>query len=74
MENKENILMKLKLWLVKNRKTEIEFAQQIGYCRSYISQIACGTLRPSKRLAKAIEEATGGQVTASSLMRLKEPK
>lgn len=61
--------MELKLYLVKNRITIKEFCERIGYSRNQISGIANGKLKPSMRLAKVIEEATGGEVTIEDLMK-----
>lgn len=63
--------MNLKEWLKKNEWGINDFAEHIMCHRTYISAIINGRQSPSKRLAKAIEEATGGKVTASSLIRLK---
>lgn len=63
--------MELKLYLVKNRLTVKEFAEKIEYSRNQISGIVNGKLRPSNRLAKLIEQATNGEVTAEELLKEK---
>ena len=64
--------MKLKIYLVQNNITVTEFAERIGYSRSQISNIINGASNPSKRLAKAIEKATNGEVSADELLKGKK--
>jgi len=66
--------MELKLYLVKNRITIADFSEKIGYSRNMISGVANGIYRPSKRLAKTIEQATNGEVKAEDLMKEAEQK
>lgn len=61
--------MKLKLYLAENRITIKEFCEQIGYSRNQISGIVNEKLRPSKRLAKVIEDATNGKVKSKDLLK-----
>jgi transcriptional regulator with XRE-family HTH domain len=61
--------MELKIYLVKNRMTIKEFCEKIGYSRNQISGIINGKLRPSKRLAKVIQDATNGEVKAEDLLK-----
>lgn len=61
--------MELRIYLVKNRLTIKEFCEKIGYSRNQISGIIHGRLKPSPRLAKQIELATNGEVTANELLR-----
>lgn len=61
--------MKLKIYLVMNKMTIKEFAEKVEYSRNQISNIINGTSKPSKRLAKVIEEATNGEVKAEDLLK-----
>lgn len=45
------------------------FADSIGYSRTYVNEIALGSKHAGKGLAKAIELATKGQVSAKSLLK-----
>ena len=54
--------MDLREYLFRERMEVKDFADKIGYARSYLSLIKNKKVMPSKRLKKAIEEATGGQV------------
>lgn len=54
--------MKLKAYLAENDMKLGEFAKSIDCNYSYLSNICKGSVLPGKRLAKAIEEATGGIV------------
>jgi DNA-binding transcriptional regulator YdaS (Cro superfamily) len=49
----------------------VDFSKIIECDRAYLSKIVNGKLKPSKRLAKDIEEATNGEVTASELLEEK---
>ena len=60
--------MDLKEYLYQKRLTLKQFSEIIGYNRSYLSLIMNGKLKPSKRLAKDIQEATNGQVTENELL------
>jgi hypothetical protein len=54
--------MELREYLFKNRIKGTDFAKIIGYNHNYICAISRGVVSPGKKMAKAIEEATKGQV------------
>lgn len=64
--------MKLKLYLVKNRLTIKEFCEIINYSRNQISGVINGKLKPGRKLAKIIEQATNGEVTMEELLQEKQ--
>jgi transcriptional regulator with XRE-family HTH domain len=64
--------MELREYLFKKRITNKEFAEKVNYDKSYIGDVANGKKKPGKKLAKAIEKATNGEVTVEELMSLKE--
>lgn len=59
--------MDLREYLFRKRMKQAEFAEKIGTTRRYVSAISTGYYRPGPRLAKDIEEATGGEVTVAEL-------
>lgn len=61
--------VKLKIYLVKNNMTLTAFCEKINYDITYISKIAKGRRKPGIKLAKIIQEATGGEVTIEDLMK-----
>lgn len=60
--------MSLRDWLYFKRMTVKDFAQQIGICRMHASSIVNQRLRPGERLAKDIEQFTGGEITQEELL------
>ncbi len=66
--------MDLREYLFRKRISITEFSESIGYASPYVGQIVRGVKNPGKKLAKAIEKATEGEVTAEELMSLKEIK
>jgi len=56
--------MTLRDYLFHNRMSVKQFSETLDYSRTHLSGIIHGKLKPSKRLAKAIEKATNGEVTA----------
>lgn len=60
--------MKLKLYLVRKRMTIKEFSEAVNYSRNQISGVISGKLNASPKLAKIIEKATGGEVTAQEIL------
>lgn len=60
--------MTLKEWLDANAKRQTDVAIELGCAQSQISRILTGKSRPGSELAFAIEEMTGGKVTARSLL------
>lgn len=59
--------MKLRVYLIEKNITILEFAKTIGIDRTYLGLIANGKKKPSRFLAKEIERATNGEVTAEEL-------
>lgn len=54
--------------------TVLELSTQIGYAPTYIGQIVLNLLRPSKRLAIRIQDATNGTVTMTELLAIDPAK
>lgn len=48
-----------------------EFAKTIDYSRGHLTSIINGKLFPSNKLARQIEKATNGEVTADELLKEK---
>jgi DNA-binding transcriptional regulator YdaS (Cro superfamily) len=61
----------LKSYLRETETTEADFAKKLGTTSSYVSQIVCAQRWPSRSLADAIEQATGGLVKAADLLTWK---
>ncbi len=61
--------MNLKEYLFLHRINIGDFAKRIQCNRSYFSRIVNGHLKPGKRLANDIEEATKGEVKAEELLK-----
>lgn len=59
--------MHLRLYLVKENITQVEFANRIEYHVIYLRDIIAGRRNPGKRLIKAIVQATNGEVTEEDL-------
>jgi transcriptional regulator with XRE-family HTH domain len=57
-------------YLARRRGSANALASQAGISKSTVSAIQSGQRRASPELAKKIEEATGGEVTAASLLGL----
>ena len=57
---------------MKKGKTISDFAQEVQCDRSYLGAISTGKKIPGKHLARAIEQATGGEVTAEELLSPKK--
>lgn len=64
--------MDLREYLFRNRLTVTELSKKLECHRTYLSEIVNGARKPGKRLAKDIERATDGQVTADELLKEKE--
>lgn len=60
--------MDLYVYLAMKRISVTDFAKKLMVSRSYFNQIVVGRMKPSKRLAKDIEEATKGEVTVEELL------
>lgn len=55
--------MHLKEWLHQNRMTQYEFAKEIGYLHTYLSNCLHQRANPGRKFLEAVEKATKGQVT-----------
>lgn len=64
--------MDLREYLFRKRITVKEFSETLDYTRTHLSQIINGNRSPSKRLARSIEKATNGEVTAEELLKGKK--
>lgn len=64
--------MDLKEYLYIKRTTIKDFAEYMGYSREHMSAVINGHLKPSKAMAKAIERATNGEVTAEEVLQRKK--
>lgn len=58
----------MKEYLFYKQKSVTDFAEEIGVSRSYMNKIVLGKVKPSKFLAKAIENATKGEVSANEII------
>lgn len=65
--------MTLRQWRTQQRLTLNQLGDAVNASHAYLSQIECGTRRPSPELAKRIELFTRGAVTAASLLGVSEP-
>ena len=63
--------MNLREYLFRKRLSATEFARLIEYSRTQVSLVANERVKPSKRLAKIIERATDGNVSAEELLNPK---
>jgi len=73
LKPKEKV-MQLRDYLHKHRIQKQEFAIKIGYCIPYLGRVCEFKRKPSERLAKAIEIATDGEVTAYEILNAKYEK
>ncbi len=60
--------MKLDEYLFKTKTTKKDFAEKVGISRGYLQHILSGLKNPSVKLAKQIEEVTGGKVSKEELL------
>jgi DNA-binding transcriptional regulator YdaS (Cro superfamily) len=60
--------MRLDIWLRTKRITITDFAESMDMSRGHIQKICSGILKPSSKLARNIEKATNGEVTAKELL------
>lgn len=63
--------MRLDEYLFYEKKTITDFAKELLITRNYLNLIVLGYSKPSKRLARDIEKATGGKVTVEELLKPK---
>lgn len=61
--------MKLREYLFVNRISVKEFSKSVDYSRTHLSGVVNGKLKPSKKLARAIEKATQGEVSIEELTK-----
>jgi DNA-binding transcriptional regulator YdaS (Cro superfamily) len=66
--------MNLRDYLHKNNIRKKEFALQLGYNYAFVCRVSEFGQRPGKRFAKAIEDATNGEVTVKELLNAKYKK
>lgn len=60
----------LSVWLSRNDERQASFARRTKVSESYLSQILSWQRVPSLKLAARFEEATGGKVRASEMLRV----
>jgi transcriptional regulator with XRE-family HTH domain len=60
--------MNLRDYLHFERITQADFAKMIGVSRFWMSRVTNGDMPPGKKLAKLIEEKTGGKVTKEEML------
>ena len=65
-------MMDLREYLFRKKLSVTKFSEMIDSNRAYLSLVIHGRTKPGKRLAKDIERATNGEVTAEELLREKE--
>ena len=61
--------MRLDIWMRINKKTQSEFAKELGVSRAYFNRIVCNMRPPSKSLGLLIEMKTNGEVTLRDLLK-----
>lgn len=64
--------MNLRVFLFNHRISVTEFSKTLGCSRIHLSEIVNERRTPSLLLAKSIERATNGEVTAEELLKEKE--
>ncbi len=60
--------MDLREYFFRKEISATDFAKEIGFTRSYISNIANKKIKPGRKLALVIEKATNGNVTVKELL------
>lgn len=60
--------MRLDEYLFKTKTTKTAFAEKIGISRGYLQHILSGIKNPSVKLAKKIENITGGKVSKEEVL------
>ena len=66
--------MNITEWRDANQESQASFAKRAELAQAYISQIENGIRRPSPAAALRIEQATNGEVSASSLLGLEKTR
>lgn len=63
--------MLLSDWLtIRGRGARTELAKRVGVSPPHITGLCNGSTWPSRKVARAIEEATSGEVTAADFVHL----
>ncbi len=62
-------MMDLRTYLFRHRIKIAEFGRRINFSAIHLHKIISGERKPSKKLAKIIEQATNGEVTIQELMK-----
>jgi DNA-binding transcriptional regulator YdaS (Cro superfamily) len=65
-------MTKLDTYLKSGETTARELARRVGVSAPFISDLRRGNRFAKSEVAKKIEQATGGRVSAESLMRCKD--
>jgi transcriptional regulator with XRE-family HTH domain len=60
--------MNLRDWILSKGLRQEDFAKQIDVSRAHLSSVICGTRPAGRKLAKSIQSATNGEITASSVL------
>jgi transcriptional regulator with XRE-family HTH domain len=60
--------VRLDEYLFKTKTTKTAFAERLGISRGYLQHILSGIKNPSVKLAKKIEEITGGKVSKEEIL------
>ena len=60
--------MKLDEYLFKTKTSKKDFAEKVGISRGYLQHILSGLKNPSVKLARKIEEMTGGKVSKEEVL------
>jgi transcriptional regulator with XRE-family HTH domain len=73
-KNKEVQCMFLDEYLFRKKMTQKQFAQLIEISTNHLGQLVIGNRTPTVKLAKLIEEKTGGDVTKEEMLFPEEHK
>lgn len=60
--------MKLRDWLVQRGIKQVDFAKEIDISRAHLSCVISGSRPPGRKLARAIERTTNGEILANDVM------
>jgi transcriptional regulator with XRE-family HTH domain len=60
--------VKLDEYLFKTKTSKKDFAEKVGISRGYLQHILSGLKNPSVKLARKIEEMTGGKVSKEEVL------
>lgn len=55
-------------WLRETSRTQTWLAEQLGMSKQYVGRVCKADVRPSPKVAYAIEDLSGGQVQAKDLL------